>query len=530
MKKTLLFIISLISIFAFTKVYAEGPFYFDWETQSYENREPREHISYKDGYITSDYAENKTILSRYDADGKLVNSKNFNYEVYGIKADDNNIYAMAYKNETGYVMLLDENFNIVEQIERIAYDIKITEENIMIDGSEHEGNNWYYYVYTYEKDLSSFTKKEYNSKDWFGVNFDPLYDYLDNHYNYNNSIGMWASDYKDNLMVNAETFVDRNQCTAYNGANIGGGGHDVESVRPGNRMKMLGNEDEESCYHTYIGLYKANGTTLWEKELKDYIAVGDAKFVNEYIVAIGIREDSSDIIVFDMEGNIIQTINSTKGFVNITATNGGFAVDEGFCYDIPNYVLGTGGEPLPPGKSPKPTLEANLVDLADVGNPFASGERILVGCSCIAPWMDDDSVTYAPKPTSNVILTGAQMCTFKHQFYYLYHLIEPKITEGKGNIEVASHGKPGEPVTFVVTPEEGYTLGVIKVTTADGEVLTFTNYTFTMPTADVTIEATFLKTGINPKTADIAIIGVLLASLISLGLFFVQKKRLKELK
>ena len=129
-------------------------------------------------------------------------------------------------------------------------------------------------------------------------------------------------------------------------------------------------------------------------------------------------------------------------------------------------------------------------------------------------------------------------CVTKHQTYYLYHLIEPKITEGKGNIEVASKGKAGDPVTFVVTPDEGYTLGVIKVTTADGEVLTFTDYTFTMPSVDVTIEATFLKADNgeiedekeNPKTADIAIATIALAAATTLGIFIYQKRKLKELK
>ena len=81
----------------------------------------------------------------------------------------------------------------------------------------------------------------------------------------------------------------------------------------------------------------------------------------------------------------------------------------------------------------------------------------------------------------------------------------------------------GEVIKFTVEPKEGYVLGSVKVTDEKGNVVTFTNYTFTMPSANVLIEATFVK--VNPKTADINMIIVTTILLISFGsvMFYFKK-------
>lgn len=91
------------------------------------------------------------------------------------------------------------------------------------------------------------------------------------------------------------------------------------------------------------------------------------------------------------------------------------------------------------------------------------------------------------------------------QKYYFTHQIETK-TDGNGTIEVIESSKFGESVTFVVTPKEGYVLSEVKVTDANGNVVTFTDNMFTMPNTDVVIEAIFVKENKNPNTADIAVI------------------------
>lgn len=94
--------------------------------------------------------------------------------------------------------------------------------------------------------------------------------------------------------------------------------------------------------------------------------------------------------------------------------------------------------------------------------------------------------------------------------YAFVHNIETK-TDGKGTIEVIEQSKSGDSITFKVTPEKGYVLGTAKVTDANGNTVTFTDYTFTMPNVDVTIQVTFIpETPENPDTTDTAIIACVL--------------------
>ena len=99
--------------------------------------------------------------------------------------------------------------------------------------------------------------------------------------------------------------------------------------------------------------------------------------------------------------------------------------------------------------------------------------------------------------------------------------------EGKGKIEVVNSARNGEEVTFKITPEEGYVLGVVKVTDANGNVLTFTSNTFTMPSSDVTIEATFIPE--NPETSDIKIIVLSVILIIGSIIGFINFKKVKWL-
>ncbi len=78
-------------------------------------------------------------------------------------------------------------------------------------------------------------------------------------------------------------------------------------------------------------------------------------------------------------------------------------------------------------------------------------------------------------------------------------------TDGNGTIESTKvKASSGDEIKFTITPKEGYVLSVVKVTDSSGNVVTFKDNTFTMPSSDVTIEATFVPE--NPNTVDAAII------------------------
>lgn len=107
------------------------------------------------------------------------------------------------------------------------------------------------------------------------------------------------------------------------------------------------------------------------------------------------------------------------------------------------------------------------------------------------------------------------------------HQVDTQVN-GKGTVEV-SHTEAdwGDEVTFTVSPAEGYVLEIVKVTDSNGNVVTFNDYTFTMPNADVTIEVTFVVE--NPETY--AFIGITLIALLTLSVYLVikSKSKLKKL-
>lgn len=215
-----------------------------------------------------------------------------------------------------------------------------------------------------------------------------------------------------------------------------------------------------------------NDKTLWEKEYPDYLFVYNPQVVNKYIVAVGVKKVEDDtqkeIIILDMNGNIVQTIVNDDPFI-ITGGNYNFMV---------NNV--------------------------------------------------DESNEYCPIAPHSSTRTAPAIKCYKHwqKVYYIPLNISTKV-EGKGKIEVVNSARNGEEVTFKIIPEEGYVLGVVKVTDADGNVLTFTSNTFTMPSSDVTIEATFVLE--NPNTADIKIILLSIVLIVGSVIGFINFKKVKWL-
>ena len=97
-------------------------------------------------------------------------------------------------------------------------------------------------------------------------------------------------------------------------------------------------------------------------------------------------------------------------------------------------------------------------------------------------------------------------------------------TDGNGTIESTHvHAEKGEIIKFVITPNEGYVLSEVKVTDEKGNVITFTENTFTMPEANVTIEATFTVENSETSTSNIIIAIIFL--IISCTIFYKFKKK-----
>ncbi len=102
------------------------------------------------------------------------------------------------------------------------------------------------------------------------------------------------------------------------------------------------------------------------------------------------------------------------------------------------------------------------------------------------------------------------------------YAIETKVVEGKGTIKAIGRSASGEGIVFEVVPEKGYVLSEVKVTDANGNVITFTDYKFTMPSADVLIEAKFIPE--NPNTLDAVLISIPFIIISGIAVLFIFKK------
>lgn len=133
-----------------------------------------------------------------------------------------------------------------------------------------------------------------------------------------------------------------------------------------------------------------------------------------------------------------------------------------------------------------------------LGANYVNSFEIFVQNDGVVVWLMAGK-TYCPMSNISYNKCGP---AYIMQKYVPYFNVTEK-TDGNGTIVIAKPtADSGEEVTFTVEPKEGYVLDEVKVTDANGNVVVFTDYTFTMPSADVTIEATFIKEVDNSETSD----------------------------
>lgn len=109
------------------------------------------------------------------------------------------------------------------------------------------------------------------------------------------------------------------------------------------------------------------------------------------------------------------------------------------------------------------------------------------------------------------------------EYYARPFYIETK-TDGNGTVTAKQTADSGEEITFTIEPKEGFMLKEVKVTDANGNVITFTDYTFTMPSADVTIDVSFVEEVKNSETSD-AIIYSAIAIIIGISFIIYNNKK-----
>lgn len=138
-----------------------------------------------------------------------------------------------------------------------------------------------------------------------------------------------------------------------------------------------------------------------------------------------------------------------------------------------------------------------------------------------APGNIDGHVNMGAFPYTTV--DYCEMYNVNFQYYEFPYSIESK-TDGNGSVKAIDKSLSGEEITFEVLANEGYVLNHVKVTDSFGNVIIFKDYKFTMPSADVLIEASFDKIEENPETSDFVLIGLISILIISIiGRLLLQK-------
>lgn len=182
-------------------------------------------------------------------------------------------------------------------------------------------------------------------------------------------------------------------------------------------------------------------------------------------------------------------------------------------------------------------LEGNLVEQIDLRTlyPEKELEEVHISADNITPLADGFVLTYS---VCDIVDDCAVNCKNSILEYRKPYNIITK-TDGNGTITTSKDVEyTGNEITFTITPNEGYVLSEVKVTDSKGNIVTFTDYTFTMPNADVTIEAIFIKETPkeepkeekNPETSDIVIVMFIITAIISGTLIIRNHKKLNWMK
>ncbi len=225
-----------------------------------------------------------------------------------------------------------------------------------------------------------------------------------------------------------------------------------------------------------IGLLE-KGDFVWSVENEDYIFFPIVKLVGNYIVALGVNYDSSDIVIYDLDGKLVQTIKVSNS-----------SEDE---YNVFNYLNSTSTGFL-------------------VSDIYRSTE-----CS------DDHEV--------------CQVLSTTEHYSISYNI--RTIIDGEGEAIVNGKSFAEKKETIEIKPKDGYKLESIVVTDSDGNVIELRDNVFTMPSSDVLVEIKFVleeeeKEFIinNPNTDATSMTGLILATLVLVLIVKYNYKKFKFLK
>ena len=480
MKKVLFFLIMLLAMITTVKAGDIFDYDFAWESKSIKGSLFYSY-EFKDGYLFEDYNRNAELkLSYYDYKGNLVATKEFEDLAISVVVDDYIYVETIIENDDDTYSLFLSAYNeklelVKEEVLFDPYPGKITIFNnstnellaLLAEAHEDAGET---FLFILDGDLYTIGQKQ-------GVDYTPDTPPED---------AIVLRKYKKDLSSYEEIDVSADVIKEYMGRYYEQHPNEIEIQErlnlqnfriflydiQGDKYLVYGMQSDEP---PVIRLYNKKNL-VWEIEPEEEPL--DIKLIDNYVVASYIYEPNKSKIVFydQKDGKVLKEIEKDTLAVSFLDTKRGFLYIDGTC------------------------------EISEAPGPYN-------------PHVTPSGYTVHQPEEINY-----RTCTVNREIYHIYNTVTPKITTGKGTVTVDEKQSPDDQVTFTVTPAKGYTLGTVKVIDAQGNVITFTKNTFTMPHADVTIEVEFLVE--NANTADIAITTVILLCILSIIVFFTQRKNI----
>ena len=502
MKKVKLIFSFMLFFLCITMVKAEDIFTKNWEQANNQLTQSNATVllmmenveTYKEGFLKSeiesvDSTENIIVskLTYYDLKGNVVKSTTYeNNTIINMSIQDDSIYALTLKTKIENDETISEMY-----LQKINSELKIEKEVYI--GVDDDSNTLLITMISKILGIQTFNISTdeiclYNQKyiECYNTNFEQTSKIGSDEENFDQVF----EEKMPELFSFFSTVNSSNEISL--GTDSLGNKKIASSVIQKENTETGGTTTQAS-----LVLYEDN-TIVFDKTYDEYAMILRAKLIDNYIVATAASMDETtdssmpifELIVIDYEGNIIQKIeNNDALFTTDIAINGKsfmtsilYQSTEGSCAS--NLLMGTTSQNCYYSKSYMTQLDFEAMGKNTRQNCYYSKSLIF---------------STPGKIDTNII--------------------------GKGTINVNKTDSAGNKVVFQITPEEGYVLSVVKVTDSNGNVITFTDYTFTMPNADVTIEAIFVLD--NPKTSDIFAIVCTIFVISGILLTYLNQKRIK---
>lgn len=278
----------------------------------------------------------------------------------------------------------------------------------------------------------------------------------------------------------------------------------------------LNNFDDDIAIIIYI----VDGEEVWRKNIENSFVRDGIQFGDNFIIGyLSYDEDESYLQMYDVEGNDLGK-DSLLNYIS----------EESDVF-TPEHLIAVGKKGFALTGSKEKAIPASPVEIDGVGSkvdkpskkPEKKDREEKIDKE---PPADIEGIT--PKNENEHDVEGLVNSSSSSQILYfdgIYNITTK--TDGNGIVESTKvQAGWGEEIQFTVTANEGYVLNEIKVTDANGDVVTFTENTFTMPNADVLIEATFSVK--NPETYAFISIAVVIILGLSVFLTVKFKKKLRD--